>query len=56
MVYSLLEEVGDTLGDFLMVDDESSNILHFAYACILVDIDVFKGIHVEILVKSLRCC
>ncbi|XP_059066283.1 uncharacterized protein LOC131857612 [Cryptomeria japonica] len=44
----LLEVVGDALGDFLMVDVESSDILHSTYACILVDIDASKGLPEEI--------
>ena len=36
-VDSLLDEVGDTLGDIMMVDDESSDILHSTYAHFLVD-------------------
>lgn len=49
---SLLEEGGDALGDFLMVDDESSGILHSTYARILVEINVSKGLPAEVLLKS----
>lgn len=48
----LLKEVGDTLGDFIMVDTEFSDILHFTYARILVDIDASKGLPMEIKLKS----
>ena len=41
---SILEEVGATLGDFLMVDSKSSNIIHSTYAHILVHIDDSKGL------------
>lgn len=47
-VDQLLEEVGEALGYFLMVDVESSDILHSTYACILVDIDASKGLPIEI--------
>lgn len=39
-VDSLLEEIVNELGEFLMVDDDSSDILHSTYACILVDMDL----------------
>lgn len=52
----LLEEVGDALGDFLMVDDKPSDILHSTFARILVDIDVSKGLLVEIVLKSSKGC
>ncbi|GLJ16365.1 hypothetical protein SUGI_0277300 [Cryptomeria japonica] len=47
-VDQLLEEVGEALGDFLMVDVESFDILHPTYARILVDIDASKGLPTEI--------
>ncbi|XP_059068259.1 uncharacterized protein LOC131858826 [Cryptomeria japonica] len=47
-VDQLLEEVGEALGDFLMVDVESSDILHSTYARILLDIDASKGLPTEI--------
>lgn len=50
-VDSLLEEVGEALGDFLMFDSNSFNIRHSTYARILVDIDVSKGFRTHIL-----CC
>ncbi|GLJ54604.1 hypothetical protein SUGI_1173070 [Cryptomeria japonica] len=40
---SLLEEVGEALGEFLMIDKESYQIYHSTYARILVNIDVSKG-------------
>lgn len=42
-VDSLLEAIGNALGDFLMVGDESSNIMHSTYARILVGMYIFKG-------------
>ncbi|GLJ31024.1 hypothetical protein SUGI_0620490 [Cryptomeria japonica] len=47
-VDQLLEEVGEALGDFLMVDVESPDILHSTYARILVDIDASKGLPTKI--------
>ena len=54
MVDSLLEEEGDALGDSLMMDDKRSNILHSTFAHFLVDMDVSKGLPVEILIKSFK--
>lgn len=48
----LLEEVGDALGDFLLVDAATSNILHSTFARILVEMDVSKGLPAEILIKT----
>lgn len=42
------------LGDFLMVDVDSSNILHFTFSCILVDIDASKWLLVEINIPLLK--
>ena len=39
-----LEVVGEALGDFLLVDTSSSNVFQTMYACILVEIDVSKGL------------
>jgi hypothetical protein len=47
-VNSLLEEVGEALGDFFMVDLESSNLLHSTYISNLVDINAFKGLPMDI--------
>ena len=41
---SVLEAVGDALGDFLMVDIASSNVYQMTYTPILVEIDVSKGL------------
>lgn len=43
-VDSLLDAVGDVIGDFLMVDDESSDIMHSTYVRILVEVDISKGL------------
>ena len=32
----------DAIGDFLMVDDESLDIMHSTYVRILVEVDIFK--------------
>ncbi|XP_059067593.1 uncharacterized protein LOC131858381 [Cryptomeria japonica] len=52
----LLEEVGETLSDFLMVDAESSDILHSTFVRILVEMDVSKGLSAEIMLKSSKGC
>lgn len=44
--------MGEALGDFLLVDDESFDIFHSTFARILVEMDVSKGLYVEILLKS----
>ncbi|XP_057866205.1 uncharacterized protein LOC131073721 [Cryptomeria japonica] len=49
---SLLEAIGNALGDFLMVDIDSSSLLHSTYACLLVEMDISKGLPVEILIKT----
>ncbi|GLJ18016.1 hypothetical protein SUGI_0317610 [Cryptomeria japonica] len=49
---SLLEEVGDALGDFLMMDAESSDIFHSIFVRILVDLDISNGPPAEILLYS----
>lgn len=41
---SVLEAIRDSLGDFLLVDLIFSNICRMTYACILVEINVSKGL------------
>ena len=41
---SVLDVVGDAIGDFQMVDSDSFDILHTKYAHILVVVDVSKGL------------
>ncbi|GLJ17964.1 hypothetical protein SUGI_0315700 [Cryptomeria japonica] len=53
-VDTLLEVVGDALGDFLIVDTESSDILHSTYARILVDLDTSKSFLEEIKLSTLK--
>ena len=36
--------MGDAIGDFKFVDSESSNVYKMKYACILMEIDVSKGL------------
>lgn len=50
----LLEEVGEALGDFLMVGVESSDLPHSTYARILVDIDSSKGLPAEIKLSTAK--
>lgn len=50
--HSLLEEVGEALGEFLMIDKDSYQIYHSTYARILVNIDVSKGLLAEIEIES----
>ncbi len=40
----VLEAVGEALGDFSLVDYASSNVFQIAYARILVEINVSKGL------------
>lgn len=49
---SLLEEVGEALGEFLMIDKDSFQIYHSTYARILVNIDVSKGLPAELEIES----
>lgn len=44
--------MGEALGDFLQVDDESSDIFHSTFARILVEMDVSKGLPAEVVLKS----
>lgn len=45
---SVLEAVGDAIGDFQMVDSKSSDIFHTTYARILVVVDILKGLSEKI--------
>ncbi|GLJ34000.1 hypothetical protein SUGI_0683830 [Cryptomeria japonica] len=49
---SLLEEMGEALGEFLMIDKDSYQIYHSTYARIFINIDVSKGLPVEIEIES----
>lgn len=49
---SLLQEVGDALGDFLMVDEDSYDIFHSTFARILADLDISNGLPAENLLNS----
>lgn len=51
-----LEEIGNTLGDFLMVDECSSNLLHSTYARVLVEMNISKGLPIEIEIKTSNGC
>ena len=44
--------VGEALGDFLLVDIVSSNVFRTTYACILVEIDVSKGLLEKIMLVT----
>ncbi|GLJ53939.1 hypothetical protein SUGI_1152740 [Cryptomeria japonica] len=52
----LFEEVGDALGDFLMVDNDSNEIYHSTFAHILVEIDTSKGLPTEISLNTSKGC
>lgn len=41
---------------FFMVDDGSSNLLHFIFACLLIEMDFEKKIPADIIVKSSNGC
>lgn len=49
---SLFEEIGDAIGNFIMVDNESFELYHTSFAHILVELDVSKGLPVEIVINS----
>ena len=51
-VDSILEVVGEALGDFLLVDYVSSNVDCTTYAQILVEVDIFKGLPAMICLAS----
>lgn len=53
---SCLEVVSDALGTFLMVDEGSSNLLHYTFSWILVDMDISKGLPEEIMIKTTKGC
>ena len=44
--------MGDTIGDFQIVDSKSSNILHSTYACILVVVDMLHGLPKKIKLEA----
>ncbi|GLJ55323.1 hypothetical protein SUGI_1187090 [Cryptomeria japonica] len=44
---SLFDEIGDAIGSFIMVDNDS-----YGLYCILVELDVSKGLLVEIAINS----
>ncbi|XP_059072871.1 uncharacterized protein LOC131073225 isoform X2 [Cryptomeria japonica] len=48
----IMEEVGDALADFLMVDVKPSDIFHCTFARILIDLDISNGLPAKILLKS----
>ena len=41
---SVLEAIGDALGDFILVDSVSSNVYRTTFARILVEMDISKGL------------
>ena len=49
---SILVSIGDALGDFQIVDFVTSNFMHSMVACILVELDVFKGLPEKIFLDS----
>ncbi|GLJ14860.1 hypothetical protein SUGI_0241750 [Cryptomeria japonica] len=49
---SLFEEVGNSLRDFQMMDDDSYNFLHSTFSRILVELDVSKGLPTKIVISS----
>ena len=51
-VDSVLEAVGEAIGDFLMVDNASSNVYRTTYARILVEVDTSKGLPASICLAS----
>lgn len=53
---SYLEAIGNSLGNFLMIDDDSSNLMHSTYAQILVEMEVTKTLLEEILINTSKGC
>ena len=51
---SILESVGDAIGDFQIVDIATSNVLHSTFACTFVEMDVSKGLPEKICLASPR--
>ncbi|GLJ20508.1 hypothetical protein SUGI_0373300 [Cryptomeria japonica] len=51
-VDSLFEEIGDAIGSFIMVDNESFKLYHTTFICILVELDVSKGLPTKIVINS----
>ncbi|GLJ28581.1 hypothetical protein SUGI_0563070 [Cryptomeria japonica] len=52
----LFEEVGDKLGDFLMVDNDPNDSYHSIFARILVEIDISKALPTEISLTTSKGC
>lgn len=51
-VDSLFKEIGDVIGSFIMVDNDSFDLYHITFSCILVELDVSKGLRAEISINS----
>ena len=51
-VDSVLEAMGEAIGDFLLVDYASSNVYRTTYARILVEVDISKGLPAKICLAS----
>ncbi|XP_059075127.1 uncharacterized protein LOC131875118 [Cryptomeria japonica] len=49
---SLFEEIGDAIGSFIMVDNDSFELYHTTFARILVELEVSKGLLAEIAINS----
>ena len=49
---SCLETIGNSLGEFLLVDEGSSNLLHSTYAQILVEMNISLGLPADIEIKT----
>ena len=47
-----LEAIGNFLGEFLMIDEGSSNLLHSTFAWVLVEINILLGLQKEIEIKT----
>lgn len=53
---SCLEAFGNSLGEFLMIDEGFSNLLHSTYARMLVEMEVSKSLPEEISIKTSKGC
>lgn len=49
---SFFDEIGDAIGSFIMVDNDSNGLYHTTFARILVELDVSMGLPAEIAINS----
>ena len=49
---SIYEAIGEAIGDFLYVDSDTLDILHSTYVCLLVEMDISKGLPEQVCLES----